>query len=51
MEASCPLGAEEPHSRIALTLRAVLEDASAVWAFVKMWIIKMQINNHNSWAP
>lgn len=49
METSRPLGPEEPHLYTALTLCRVVGDASAVWAFVKVWIIKMQINNHNSW--
>ena len=48
MDTPCPLASKEPRFSTADFCR-VWEAVSAVWASVKTWIIKMQINNHNSW--
>lgn len=34
----------------ALALGRVSEEVSPVWAFGKAWMIKMQMNDHNSWS-
>lgn len=47
--ASLPSRRRGAHVYPVLTHGTAVEDTAPVWAFVAVWVIKMQINDHNFW--